>query len=110
MSRNLEEKLSILLDDISTLSKESALKKLKKFVEEEISFTEETHSVTKRDLYSINSTAKNEISTINTKPFQSAYGTDSDSLRTWCYLDSVVMFLRSKGLINFTINFKPKED
>lgn len=105
--RNLREKISNLLDDIQTLPRYEALRRIEQLVNEELSFMEAEHSVDEWDLTKIKSDAINEFN--NTTMSTSLRGTvPPEHLADWCRVLALIGFLRSKGLIKFTLAFKNK--
>jgi hypothetical protein len=109
MPKNLREKLALVLEDCQDLKQYELLNRLERVVNEELNFLANDHKVDTFDLTQIRSLAINNYNQLNMSQSSlgKAYG-DGELVRTLCMVDSVISFLRSKGLVNFTITFNKK--
>lgn len=104
MAKNLKSKLFNLIDDLETLGKYEKARKLESFINEELQFLETEHAFDAPDLIKIRSLA---LKTFNDRDARTlSKGSDTENFLTFCYLDSIIRFLRDQGLISFTLKEK----
>lgn len=105
MPKNLKSKILIILEEGETLSRLETATRLEQLMQDELNFLHTEHTIGKRDLNEIKSKAVDSWLKVDPKSFgQEGYGV-SDEMRAWAYVDSVISFLRRKGLITFLLNF-----
>ncbi len=109
MPRNLESKVKNLLADIDTLSDLESRKMVKKFIKEEMKFLEKEHEIGPFDLNVVTSQAIQTFVDTDLSAYGSWAEENPDEFRAWCYIDAVIMMLREKGLIPFTIKYNRKK-
>ena len=103
MPKNLEEKIKILLDDLETLPRSEAVRKIKNLIEEELKFIESTHEINNWDLNNVRSHAKQQLLDTDLSIHGRWANENLDEFRAWCYVDAVVTLLKGKGLIPFDV-------
>ncbi len=109
MPKSLREKISLLLDDAEGISKSEKIKLVERLVNEELGFLSMEHDLSAYDIGLIKSAAINKFNEMRMDrealgPIQG----DGDDVRAFCYVESVIGFLRNKGLINFTLRYTRK--
>lgn len=110
MPKNLKYKIGLLLDDLETLGRPDAIKRLEGFLREELKFMESEYEIDVSDLFHVKSNAIRELEEITPRnTVINLYGNSGDSeRRTLAYIKAVVGFLKSKELISFRVKFKKK--
>lgn len=111
MIKNLTEKINIIVEDSETFGRDVLIHKLKELIESELRFSESEHIITQKDLNLIHSHAITTFNSSNVSAIiydRQAY-TDEKLARTYCFMEAVVGFLRSKNLIHFTLKVKSEE-
>lgn len=108
MPKNLESKIGNLLDDLETLDRGEKVRRVKQLVEQEVRFMEAKHELTDWDLTFINSTAVDNMGKISLGS-SSKFSTDSSKLRTWCFTQAVLSWMRKEKLVNFLLNYDDKK-
>ena len=109
MSRNLREKLSVVLDEIADLHKIEALKVLERMVSQELEFLEIERELEHYDLNLIRDKAAYNWQYFNRNDYKdTCLNSNEELIRTYCYVEAVIGHLRSKGLIKFTTEVKGK--
>ena len=103
MSRNLKSKLGDLLEDVDTLNRPEAIRKLELFINEELKFMESEHVIGRYDLNLIKSNAMQYFQEYDARLGNTQ--SDLDNFRAWCYIQAVVGFLRSQGLLSSRLNY-----
>ena len=105
MSRNLDSKIALLVDDLRGLNTQESIKRVKTLITQELDFLSTEHSITENDLAFMQSTAARAF----TQEDVNTFGIDPSYYRTWLLLDSFVKFLRREGLIKFTLTLMPRK-
>lgn len=109
MPNNLKEKISFVLDDIKNLQRSEAIKAIENLIHQETGFLNANYEISSHDLYLISSLAtKKYIDKDQSERTLGSIGGDPQMVRTLMYADSMIEYLRGKGLINFTLTFKKK--
>ncbi len=110
MPKNLRYKIGLLMDDLEILSKPDAIKKIERFVKDELNFMESEYEFGVSDLVQMRSSAIQRFSDLESERIQiGRYGGGSSSeKRTLAYLEAAIGLLRSKELISFRVKFKNK--
>ena len=102
MSNNLDEKIRLLLQDLKSLPDYEAKKMLQNFIKLELNFLYAYHLIYNIELNMIQSCSTRKF--IDTSIEKTKLS--PSEFRIWCLVDSVVGFLNSKGLTNFSLKLK----
>lgn len=106
MPKNLKEKVTILVEDIKTLNKYEAAAKVERFILDELQFLNTEHTMGIRDVSAVYAYATKKICEINTR--EDGDFSVPEHARAWCYFESTILHMRSKGLIGFNVRFDKK--
>lgn len=109
MPKNLREKLNLLIQDTKDLGKAETIRAIENLVNQELGYLEATYEVDSYDLNLIKSSAVKKF--VDRDLSQQSIGSmsgDNDMIRSMFYVESVIEYLRGKGLIKFTMTFKKK--
>lgn len=106
MSNSLRDKIRSLVEEAYDLRKESVITKIEQLVEEEVALSKEEYKIGYKDLMLINSSANKHMTEMDLGPesLGKIHG-DQSLIRTLCFTNSVVSFLRSKGLLRSLVSF-----
>lgn len=104
MSKNLDNKISLILQDCETLSRAELISQLKALVENEIKYHKETHYWGDYELNRIWSIAADRMTRMPMERIKEVG--NQNKQRTLCFLDAVVGELRRNELVNFKIEYK----
>ena len=107
MPKNLKNKINNLLEDIRTLSKEQAIRRVEQLIHDEIEFINTEHELWAADLCEIGSIAKGEYQRLGVNELR-ALGSE-ENVVWFCRTNAVIKYLRTKGYINFTVNYMSKK-
>lgn len=107
MPKNLRNKVMLILEDSETLNKYELARKIELLILEEVNHIKIDHEIGPKDLTTIESSAKHNMTNIPLARFNdNGYGSGNTDLRAWSYIHAVVSFLRGKGLIEFNVSFE----
>ena len=109
MPKNLHNKLSLLLEDLKSLPKAEALRRLEELFNNELKFLESEHEIGDYELNIIHAQAITEWHKPTLHVGHSLAGDDGSKLRTLAYVDAVQAFMKQTGLIAFTLKYKSKK-
>jgi hypothetical protein len=109
MSKNLEAKLSLLMEDTARFSKQDQRLALLQFIKEEMNLMEKTYQWTEADLNTIKARAAQILTTTNsdqTISGKSLHANDSQ-LRIYAIAQATYEHMRSQNLTPYVIGIKP---
>src|SRR5690606_5054607 len=107
MSRNLRDKIRLIVRDAYDLRQESVVTQIENLIKEELGLREEERAINYQDLTYINSVAAQELTQMRVD--QEAIGKvhgDQPMLRTLCIVNATVGFLRQRGLMTALVKYK----
>ena len=107
MPRNLESKISILLEDIQSLSKTEAIRKIEDLVTTEIEFLKKDQYFSAQDLLGLWSNAAQEMTDLDINLIKE-FKSDQHTQQAYCFLSAICGILKRKGLIGFQLKYKRK--
>lgn len=104
MSKNLEYKISLLLDDIEGLSRQDKAAKIKELINSELEWHDMAHAVDNYDLNTIRSSAVKFMTDMSINHMnETGIRGDSHRQQALSYVEAVVGFLRKEKLISFRL-------
>jgi hypothetical protein len=104
--KNLEGKIGLLLDDIQVLPRDEAIRRVKQLVFDELEFTKADLKIDEMDLVRVKSLATDILIK---RSFSSSKLAARDLVQTFCYVEAVQLYLRSKDLIGFRLIYDKEE-
>jgi len=108
MPKNLDKKISLLLEDIEGLSRQDAAERIKQLVLQELKFLETEHKINGYDIERVKSMAHDDYVQGDSRnilggDFQFL---DEGKIRSLCFIRATIRFLRSKDLISFQLKYE----
>jgi hypothetical protein len=111
MSKNLKEKLALLLKDTERLGDVERLNRLERLVQQEIDDLSTEHQLTFNDLAYIRSRAISIYNDENMAAFNvegHSHRSEPENLRTYSFVSATIDFLRGNGLTKIKVSIKKR--
>lgn len=108
MSRNLDQKIGVILNDVETMTRKELSDRIKTLVLQEVNFHKADHYVDNYDLTRIWSVACREMTELP-KEYIIDMEPDTNRQRAYAVLRAITGELRRLKLIDFQIKYKRKK-
>jgi hypothetical protein len=111
--RNLEQKVSILLDETEKMTRSEATRRIVNFICEELEWRSADYVLDDHDLAIVKSNAVSAMQEFSMQMmreygFENGHNSDQDKMRTLCWINAVVSYFRGKQAIPFTASYLKK--